>query len=81
MQITFLRHGETEHNAEGRWQGHQAGRLSSLGRDQASSVGRRLAGQNFDRVIVSDLERTRQTAELVGLARLARRGVAGDRRR
>lgn len=66
MQITFLRHGETEHNAEGRWQGHAAGRLSELGREQAVLVGERLAGRAFDRVIVSDLERTRQTAALAG---------------
>ncbi len=67
MQITFLRHGETDHNAQGRWQGHQAGHLSASGRAQAKVVGERLALRRFDRVIVSDLVRTQETASAAGL--------------
>jgi broad specificity phosphatase PhoE len=62
VQITFIRHGETEGNAAGRWQGHTNSSLTKVGRKQARTVGDRLAGRHFDLVVASDLDRTMQTA-------------------
>jgi broad specificity phosphatase PhoE len=62
VQITFIRHGQTDGNAAGRWQGHTDSSLTQLGRRQAKSLGARLAGRSFDLVVASDLGRTQQTA-------------------
>jgi len=66
VQITFIRHGETEGNAAGRWQGHTNSSLTKLGRQQARAVGGRLAGRHFDLIVSSDLDRTVQTAGALG---------------
>ncbi len=62
VDITFIRHGQTEGNAAGRWQGHTNSSLTELGRDQAALMGQRLGGKHFDLVVASDLDRTVQTA-------------------
>lgn len=67
IEITFVRHAETDANVTGVWQGHGAHLLSARGVDQARALGERLAGKDFDQVIVSDLARTLQTAEVAGL--------------
>ena len=41
-KILFIRHGETDHNAEGRLQGQRDVPLNPKGREQASAVGRSL---------------------------------------
>ena len=41
-KILFIRHGETDHNAEGRLQGQRDVPLNPRGREQASAVGRSL---------------------------------------
>jgi broad specificity phosphatase PhoE len=41
-KILFIRHGETDHNAEGRLQGQRDVPLNGRGREQASAVGRSL---------------------------------------
>ncbi len=66
IRITFVRHGESESNVSGRWQGQGDSKLSPLGRDQAESLGRRLKGAHFDRVISSDLSRAADTARALG---------------
>ncbi len=63
--ITFVRHGITDHNVEGRAQGHTQNPLNELGVRQAKLVGKRLAGQPFDVFLSSDLLRARQTAEII----------------
>ncbi len=68
MKITFVRHGETAHNASSTWQGHAAGSLSERGRDQAKALGDRLVHTSFDLVVGSDLGRAMETAEVAGLA-------------
>ncbi len=65
MKITFLRHGETEHNRERIWQGHAQGQLSAEGRRQARAAGRRLG--DYDLIVTSDLDRTVQTVEELGV--------------
>jgi broad specificity phosphatase PhoE len=71
--IYLIRHGETEWNVQGRFQGRLDSVLTNTGVKQAEAIGRRLAGLDlsFDAFITSPLGRTRQTAAIIaGLARL-----------
>ena len=61
-QIIAIRHGETEWNLKGRFQGHQDSPLSPLGRRQAAALGQRLAREPFDIIYSSDLGRALDTA-------------------
>jgi broad specificity phosphatase PhoE len=73
MAATLLlaRHGETDWNAERRWQGHAETDLNDTGRAQARELARALDGDRLDAVYSSDLLRARATAEIVaGLAGL-----------
>ena len=67
-RVVVLRHGETDHNAAGVWQGQLDSALSELGLRQADAVGPALAALSPDRVVSSDLTRARLTAESVGRA-------------
>jgi broad specificity phosphatase PhoE len=66
--VFIVRHGETEWNRCGRWQGHSDVPLSAAGRAQAARLARRLAeeGARFDALYSSDLRRAWETAEAVG---------------
>lgn len=71
--IYLIRHGETEWNVQGRFQGRLDSVLTNTGVKQAEAIGRRLAGLDlsFGAFITSPLGRTRQTAAIIaGLARL-----------
>ena len=69
--IYYIRHGETEWNAEGRLQGAQDIPLNELGRKQAVQAGRILGGVLTGRAesplnfVASPLSRARSTMELV----------------
>lgn len=65
MKLYLIRHGETVYNAAKRCQGWCDVRLSENGEAQAKELGENIKDINFDRIIVSDLERTKQTARLV----------------
>lgn len=65
-EIWLVRHGESEANAEGVWQGQSDARLNDRGREQAERLGARLAAYSFDLVIASDLQRTTATADAAG---------------
>lgn len=62
-RILVLRHGQSEWNALGRWQGQADIDLTDTGRDQARRAADRLGG--FDAVASSDLTRARTTATII----------------
>jgi len=65
MRIILARHGETDWNVEGRYQGRGFDiPLSPSGRAQALAMGARLAQVPLARAICSPLLRARQTAEV-----------------
>jgi broad specificity phosphatase PhoE len=67
--LLLLRHGESEWNAEGRWQGQADPPLSALGEEQArDAAGRLAAGEMFVTVVSSDLRRARRTGEIIAEA-------------
>jgi broad specificity phosphatase PhoE len=87
--IYYIRHGETEWNAEGKLQGAQDIPLNDLGRKQAANAGGILAGlfardgRNEQSLpfVASPLGRARSTMELVrGALRLPPHGYAIDDR-
>jgi broad specificity phosphatase PhoE len=61
--LLLVRHGETDWNRDGRWQGHSDTHLNDVGREQALRVAGELHG--VDVVYSSDLARARETAEII----------------
>jgi broad specificity phosphatase PhoE len=61
--LLLVRHGETDWNRDGRWQGHSDTELNDAGRDQARRLAAELDG--VDVVYSSDLARARETAEIL----------------
>ncbi len=61
MKVYFVRHGQTEENISNTLQGHQPGRLTETGREQARRLGERLSGVVFDAIYASDLGRVVDT--------------------
>lgn len=70
-RIVLWRHGRTEWNAAGRFQGQTDVALDDIGREQARQAAARLAALAPNLLVSSDLERARDTmsalAKLVGL--------------
>jgi broad specificity phosphatase PhoE len=70
--IYLIRHGQTEFNREGRYQGHCDSPLTALGRNQAARVGEMLRGLIGDpapwRFVSSPLGRAVDTAQIVRTA-------------
>jgi 2,3-bisphosphoglycerate-dependent phosphoglycerate mutase len=64
-RVFAARHGETDWNREGRWQGHSGPGLNDMGRSQAAALAERLAAMGLDVIYTSDLPRALQTAEVV----------------
>jgi len=63
--VHLARHGQSDWNAAGRWQGHADRPLTELGRRQAAELAERLASVPLEAVYSSDLLRARETAEPV----------------
>ena len=61
-EIIIIRHGETEWNKTGRFQGHSDVPLSAQGRAQAEALGRNLVIDHVDAIYASDLTRAMETA-------------------
>jgi probable phosphoglycerate mutase len=68
--VYLIRHGETDWNLEGRWQGHADVPLNDIGRRQATLVAQRLQAEGvvLDAIYSSDLARAFQTAWEIGAA-------------
>jgi probable phosphoglycerate mutase len=62
-RLSFVRHGQSGGNVDGRFGGHSATPLSELGIRQAAVTARMLAKQGVDAIYTSDLPRAVQTAE------------------
>ncbi len=60
-----VRHGETDWNIEGRWQGHSETPLNDTGRAQTKEATQKLKNKNIDIIISSDLSRCKETAEII----------------
>ena len=65
MEITFVRHGQTEWNSLGKQQGKEDIPLNSRGIEQAKQTAQLLADRQFDRVYCSPLQRAKQTAQIL----------------
>jgi broad specificity phosphatase PhoE len=63
--ILLARHGETDWNRDGIWQGWADPPLNDVGRAQARMLAEQLRDTPFDAVYSSDLRRAHETAELV----------------
>ncbi|MDX6494623.1 MAG: glucosyl-3-phosphoglycerate phosphatase [Gaiellales bacterium] len=68
IRVFVARHGETEWNREGRWQGQGGPGLNETGRIQARALAMRLSALHVDALYSSDLARARETAEIVATA-------------
>lgn len=62
-ELLLIRHGETDHNRQGRFQGQVDVPLNSTGLAQAERLARRLQHEPLDVLVSSDLSRARGTAE------------------
>jgi len=65
MEITVVRHGQSESNRSGLWQGQGDSPLSEEGRLQAGALAYRLESRTYDLVMASDLQRALHTAEML----------------
>ena len=64
-RFLFLRHGQTDWNLEGRFQGHSDIALNATGVAQARDAASRLKVQAIDRIVSSPLIRALKTAAIV----------------
>ena len=64
----FLRHGETDWNAQGLSQGNTDIALNAVGRAQAARAARSLVGMRFGSIVASPLSRARDTAAMAAEA-------------
>lgn len=68
MNLILIRHGQSEWNAIGRWQGQADPPLDETGRQQARHTARQLRSQHLDALVSSDLLRARETAQIIAEA-------------
>jgi probable phosphoglycerate mutase len=62
-RLLLVRHGQSEWNAVGRWQGQADPPLTDVGRAQARAAARAIG--SVDGVFSSDLQRARETADVI----------------
>lgn len=66
--LILIRHGQTDWNVEGRWQGQADPPLNERGRAQARLTAEQLAQFEFAALYSSDLRRAFETAQIIGVA-------------
>jgi broad specificity phosphatase PhoE len=64
----FIRHGETDWNAQNLSQGAVDVPLNATGEAQAAAAARLLVGRGIEAIYASPLSRARRTAEIIGAA-------------
>lgn len=62
MRVILVRHGQTEWNKAGRFQGHSDIPLDEVGRGQVEATAAYLANEKLEAVYASDLSRAKDTA-------------------
>ncbi|HEX2103008.1 MAG TPA: histidine phosphatase family protein [Solirubrobacteraceae bacterium] len=67
QEVWLVRHAETEWSRSGRHTGRTDVPLTDAGRERARELGARLRDRSFELVLVSPLERARETAALAGV--------------
>ncbi|HMO60331.1 MAG TPA: histidine phosphatase family protein [Roseiflexaceae bacterium] len=65
MRLIIIRHGESEWNRIGRYQGQADAPLSALGLRQADALASRLCNEPFDAIYSSPLQRALKTGQAV----------------
>jgi len=65
MKLLIIRHGQSEWNATGRWQGQADPPLTKLGLIQAELAISKASKLGLEQMFASDLERARITAETI----------------
>jgi broad specificity phosphatase PhoE len=63
--IVLIRHGQTDWNVEGRWQGHADPPLNEFGRQQARLLVPEMREAGLTALYSSDLRRALETAEII----------------
>ncbi len=63
--LILIRHGETHHNRDKRYQGHQDTSLTREGKRQTREIALRLRDEPLDAIYSSDLKRTKYMAEII----------------
>jgi broad specificity phosphatase PhoE len=66
VKFSCLRHGEIESNLKKIYAGRSAEPLTPRGRRQAEVAARQLSSRDIDAIYCSPLQRTRETAEIIG---------------
>ncbi len=65
MKLLIVRHGETEANLKGIWQGQTPGVLTEKGKQQATLLAERLKDEDISLIYTSDLDRAFHTAKII----------------
>jgi len=76
--LILIRHGETDWNIQGRWQGQEDVPLNRRGRQQVQQAAKTMANKNINAIYASDLTRAVDTAK--PLARITRLRIRLDSR-